>query len=126
MIPRILVPIDARPPAAVEAPTHRRLPSPFDDRKLVPAMLPIVQLDGHSNIPANLPLESIASRVVVPRDVNREAYGVREDLSTPVQPTDLDERIAVPVGSAPPEMSEHPLHVPEGLVDPNIFITGEV
>jgi TonB C terminal len=126
MISRILVPIDARPPAAVDTPTQRRRPTTMDPRTLVPAMLPIVQLDGHSNIPANLPLESIAARVVVPRDVYREAYGVREDLSTPVQPTDMDERIAVPVGAAPPEMSSYPLHVPEDLVDPNIFITGEV
>jgi len=126
MIPRILVPIDARPPAAVDAPTQRRRPTTMDERTLVPAMLPIVQLDGHSTIPANLPLESIAARVVVPRDVNREAYSVTEDHSTPLQPTDLDERIAVPTGAAPPEMSAYPLHVPEDLVDPNIFITGEV
>jgi hypothetical protein len=126
MISRILVPIGARPPAAVDAPTQRRRPTIMDERTLVPAMLPIVQLDGNSTIPTNLPLESIAARVVVPRDVNREAYGVKEDLSTPVQPTDLDERIAVPVGSAPPEMSEHPLHVPEDLVGPDIFSTGEV
>ena len=126
MIPRILVPIDARPPAAVDAPTQRRRPTTMDERTLVPAMLPLVQLDGHSTIPANLPLESIAARVVVPRDVNREAYSVTEDHSTPLQPTDMDERIAVPAGAAPPEMSAYPLHVPEDLVDPNIFITGEV
>jgi len=41
-------------------------------------------------------LESIATRVVVPRDVNREAYNVKEDHSTPVQPTDMDERIVLP------------------------------
>ena len=63
MIPRILVPIDARPPAAVDAPTQRRRPTTLDDRKLVPAMLPIVQLDGHSTIPANLPLERSEERV---------------------------------------------------------------
>jgi TonB C terminal len=126
MIPRILVPIGARPPAAVDAPTQRRRPTTMDERTLVPAMLPIVQLDGNSTIPSNLPLESIAARVVVPRDVNREAYSVKEDFSTPVQPTDLDERIVLPVGAAPPEMSEHPLRVPEDLVDPDIFMTGEV
>jgi len=126
MISRILVPIDARPPAAVDKPTQRRRPTALDERTLVPAMLPIVQLDGHSTIPANLPLESIAARVVVPRDVNREAYSVREDLSTPVQPTDMDERIAVPVGAAPPETSPYPLNVPEDLVGPDIFSTGEV
>ena len=126
MISRILVPIDARPPAAVDAPTQRRRPTSMDERTLVPAMLPIVQLDGHSMIPTNLPLESIAARVVVPRDLNREAYSVREDHSTPVQPTDMDERIAVPLGAAPPESSPYPLHVPEDLVGPDIFSTGEV
>ncbi len=126
MISRILVPIDARPPAAVDSPTQRRRPTTMDERTLVPAMLPIVELNGHSSIPTNLPLESIAARVVVPRDVNREAYGVREDHSTPVQPTDLDERIAVPAGAAPPEVISYPLYVPKDLVDPNIFITGEV
>ena len=126
MISRILVPIDARPTAAVDAPTQRRRPTTMDERTLMPAMLPIVQLDGHSTIPTNLPLESIAARVVVPRDVHREAYSVTEDHSTPVQPTDMDERIAVPLGAAPPEMSAYPLHVPEDLVGPDVFSTGEV
>jgi TonB-like protein len=126
MISRILVPIDARPSAGIDTPTQRRRPTTMDERTLVPGMLPIVPLDGNSTIPTNLPLESIAARVVVPRDVNREAYSVKEDLSTPVQPTDMDERIVLPVGAAPPEMSEHPLHVPEDLVEPDIFSTGEV
>ena len=126
MISRILVPIDARAPAAVDTPTQRRRPTTMDERTLVPAMLPIVQLNGHSTIPTNLPLESIAARVVVPRDVNREAYSVTEDHSTPVQPTDMDERIAVPVNAAPPEISSYPLHVPDDLVDPDVFSTGEV
>jgi len=51
MIPRILVPIDARSPAAVDSPTQRRRPTTLDERTLVPAMLPIVELDGHSTIP---------------------------------------------------------------------------
>ncbi|HUC53049.1 MAG TPA: TonB C-terminal domain-containing protein [Candidatus Cybelea sp.] len=126
MIPRILVPADARPTAALDTPTQRRRPTTMDDRTLVPAMLPIVPLDGHSTIPLNLPLESIATRVVVPRDVNREAYGVKEDFSTPVQPTDMDSRIVLPVDAAPPEMSSNPVHVPEDLVEPDVFITGEV
>ena len=126
MISRILVPIDARAPAAVDAPTQRRRPTTMDERTLVPAMLPIVQLNGNSTIPTNLPLESIAARVVVPRDVNRQAYSVEEDHSAPLQPTDMDERIVLPAGSAPLEMSEHPLRVPEDLVDPDIFSTGEV
>jgi hypothetical protein len=126
MIPRILVPTDARPTAELDVPTQRRRPTTMDERTLVPAMLPIVQLDGHSTIPTNLPLDSIAKRVVVPRDVNREAYSVTEDHSTPLQPTDMDERIVLPAGAAPPEMSSYPLHVAEDLVDPDIFNTGEV
>jgi TonB family protein len=89
-------------------------------------MLPIVQLDGKSNIPRSLPLESIAARVVVPRDVNQEAYNVEENTSTPVQPTDLDERVVMPQGAAPPETSEAPLIPPADLVDLDVFMTGEV
>jgi TonB family protein len=127
MISRILVPIGARLPAAADVTTQRRRPTTMDERTLMPAMLPIVPLDGHSTIPANLPLESIAARVVVPRDINREAYGVKEDLSTPVQPTDLDERIAVPVGAAPPQIIEPmTLRPPGDLVEPDVFMTGEV
>src|SRR6266853_915347 len=126
MIPRILVPIDARPPAAVDAPTQRRRPTTMDERTLVPAMLPIVSLNGQSTIPTNLPLDSIAARVVVPRDLSTEAYGVKEDLATPLQPTDMDERITVPQGAAPLDMNEPMLSVPTDLVDPDIFITGEV
>ncbi|HEX4546464.1 MAG TPA: energy transducer TonB [Candidatus Acidoferrum sp.] len=126
MIPRILVPIDARPPAAADAATQRRRPTTMDERTLVPAMLPIISLNGHSTIPTNLPLESIAARVVVPRDINREAYNVQEDHSTPLQPTEMDERIAVPVGAAPPELIEPLLNVPSDLVNPDVFMTGEV
>jgi outer membrane biosynthesis protein TonB len=126
MISRFLVPFDARPPAAADVATKRRRPTTMDARTLVPAMLPIVVLDGLSTIPTNLPLETIATRVVVPRDVNRAAYNVTEDQSTPLQPTEMDERIAVPLGAAPPETIEHPLNLHTDLVDPDIFITGEV
>ena len=126
MIPRILVPVDARLPAGADAATQRRRPTTMDERTLVPAMLPIVHLNGQSTIPTNLPLESIAARVVVPRDVNREAYNVQEDHLTPLQPTEMDERIAVPLGAAPPETIEPPLNLPTDLVDPDVFMTGEV
>jgi TonB family protein len=127
MISRFLVPVGARPPARADAATQRRRPTTMDERTLVPAMLPIVPLNGETTIPSNLPLESIAARVVVPRDVRPEAYGVREDFSVPLQPTDLDKRITVPVGAAPPEVIE-PLTLPPpvDLVEPDIFMTGEV
>jgi len=125
MIARFLVPIGARPPAA-DTVTQRRRPTTMDERTLVPAMLPVVPLNGQSSIPTNIPLESIAARVVVPRDVSREAYGVREDHSVPLQPTDLDERITVPVGAAPPLIEPMTIPPPTDLVEPDIFMTGEV
>ncbi len=126
MIPRTLVPEGARLPAAADTATQRRRPTTLDERTLVPAMLPIIELDGKSSIPRSLPLESIAARVVVPRDVNQEAYNVKENKSTPVQPTDMDERIAIPQGGAPLEMTEGRLIPPADIVDLDVFMTGEV
>ena len=126
MIPRTLVPLGSRLPDADATATQRRRPTTLDERTLIPSMLPIVQLDGKSNIPRSLPLESIAARVVVPRDINQEAYQVVEDTSRPVQPTDMDERVAIPKGAAPPEKIEGPLVPPADLVDLDVFMTGEV
>jgi outer membrane biosynthesis protein TonB len=99
----------------------------LDERTLVPAMLPIIPLNGHSNIPRSLPLESIAARVVVPRDINPEAYNVvEENSSIPLQPTDMDERIAIPQGAAPLEIIDAPSIPPADLVDLDVFMTGEV
>jgi TonB family protein len=125
MIPRILVPRGARPPAADE-PTTRRRPTSLDERTLVPSTLPIVPLDGHSSIPSNLPLEAIAARVVVPRDLNIEAVQKPDDSALPAQPTDLDERITIPQGAAPPELFPGTLEVSEDLVQPDIMQTGEL
>ena len=126
MIPRLLVPFNARPPAA-DAPSTRRRPSTLDERTLVPAMLPIVPLDGRTNIPSSLPLEAIAARTVVPRGIKREDFVAEEPSHLPLQPTDMDERVTVPQGAAPPEIiapSENIL--PAEIVDPDIFMTGEV
>jgi len=126
MIPRLLVPFNARPPA-VDTPTTRRRPSTLDQRTLVPAMLPIVPLDGRTNIPSSLPLESISARTVVPRGLKREDFLVEEPSTLPLQPTEMDERVTVPQGAAPPEIiapSENIL--PAEIVDPDIFLTGQV
>ena len=125
MIPRTLVPPGARLSAEGVASTRRR-PTSLDERTLVPSALPIVQLDGHSTIPTNLPLESIATRTVVPRDVNVELVQRREESTLPPQPTEMDERITIPVGAAPPEEIGPPAHVSEELVEPDIIQTGEV
>ena len=126
MIPRLLVPMNARPPAA-DTPTTRRRPSTLDQRTLVPAMLPIVELDGRSTIPSSLPLESIAARTVVPRGLKREDFAVEESSHLPLQPTEMDARVTVPQGAAPPEIiapSEN--IIPAEIVEPDIFMTGNV
>lgn len=125
MIPRLLVPVNARPPA-VDTPSTRRRPTTLDQRTLVPAMLPIVTLDGRTNIPSSLPLEAIAARTVVPRDVHPGAFAPEEKNHLPLQPTDLDQRITVPQGAAPPEVIAPAENIPVDLVDPDIFMTGEV
>ncbi|MDP9146433.1 MAG: TonB C-terminal domain-containing protein [Acidobacteriota bacterium] len=126
MIERILVPLDARLPSGDVTATLRRRPTTMDARILVPAMLPIVALNGHSNIPSNLPLDSIAARVVVPRDIAREAYSVVEDISIPLQVTEMDQRIAVPQNAEPPQPSPSRQLVDTELVNPDVFMTGEV
>ena len=125
MIPRLLVPLDARP-TSLEATSSRRRPSLLDERTLVPATLPVIPLNGHSNIPSSLPLESIAPRIVVPRDIQREDLVTGETGSLPLQPTVLDARITVPQGAAPPEIIPPAENIPIDLVGPDIFMTGEV
>src|SRR5260370_7135530 len=125
MIPRVLVPFNARPPSA-DVPSTRRRPTTVDERTLVPAMLPIVPLNGHNNIPSSLPLETIGARVVVPRDLKREDFAVEVKSDLPLQPTELDERITVPQGAAPPEIIAPGENISTDIVDPDIFLTGEV
>jgi TonB family protein len=125
MIPRSLVPFDARP--STLEPTARRRPSTLDDRTLVPSGLPVAPLETKSNIPSNLPLEAIAARFVVPRDINPEAYRIREEEhALPPQPSEMDERITVPLGASPPEIIPPLPIVPTELVEKDIFLTGEV
>src|SRR6266481_4259137 len=125
MIPRSLVPFDARP--STLEPTSRRRPSTLDDRTLVPSGLPVAPLQTKSSIPANLPLESIAKRFIVPRDVNPEAYQVVEEPhALPPQPSEMDERITVPLGAASPEIIPPPPLLHTELVEKDIFLTGEV
>jgi len=125
MIPRTLVPVGARLPAE-DVPTTRRRPTTLDERTLVPSGMPLVQLDGRTSIPSNLPLDSIATRVVVPRDVNVEAVQREEVSHLPPQPTEMDERITIPVGAAAPEEFSPLPPISEDLVEPDIFQSGEV
>jgi TonB family protein len=124
MIPRTLVPVGARM-SAEDGITTRRRPTTLDERTLVPSALPVVQLDGRTTIPSNLPLDSIAMRVVVPRDVNVEAVQRVEESHLPPQPTEMDERITIPVGVAPPEEFSPLGPISEDLVEPDLFQSGE-
>src|SRR5271169_1125075 len=124
MIPRTLVPVGARLPAET-VPTTRRRSTSMDERTLVPSEMPLVKLDGRSTIPTNLPLESIAARMVVPRDLNVEMVQRPEDSHLPPQPTEMDERITIPVGVAPPEVFTPLPPISEDLVEPDIFQSGE-
>ena len=124
MIPRTLVPVGARM-SAEDGVTTRRRPTTLDERTLVPSALPVVQLDGRTTIPSNLPLDSIATRVVVPRDLNVEAVQRVEESHLPPQPTEMDERITIPVGVAAPEEFTPLGPISEDLVEPDIIQTGE-
>jgi TonB family protein len=126
MIPRILVPPGASLSDEDVAASTRRRPSTLDERTLVPASVPIFKLEGKSNIPTNLPLDSIATRVVVPRDVNVEAVQREDESSLPPQPSEMDERMTIPHGATMPEVLPERFAVPEDLVEPDIMQTGEV
>ena len=125
MIPRTLVPEGARLSADGVA-SNRRRPTNLDERTLVPSEMPLVPLDGRTSIPSNLPLEAIATRMVVPRDINVELVQKQEESHLPPQPTEMDERITIPVGAAPPEVLPALPQVSEDLVEPDIIQTGEV
>lgn len=130
MIPRILVPQNARiADAEVSSKTPRRTSSNLDERTLVPSDLPIVALDGHSTIPAYLPLDSISKRVVVPRDMPTTALDVSSNIPAHVPLTILDSRVAVPKGASAAEVAPKgpvPASALPEVVDADLFTTGEI
>jgi len=92
MIPRFLVP--SMPVRRRGRSLYARRPSTLDERTLVPAMLPIVPLDGRTNIPFSLRSNPLRTPVV-PRGIRREDFAFEEPMPLPLQPTDLDERVTV-------------------------------
>ena len=122
MIPRTLVPPDARPTTLIATPGR---PTALDDRTLIPGTITTGPLEEKTQIPANLPLESITARVIVPRDAKIEPLPGRES-SAPVYPSELDTRTAIPAGAAPPENILTAFTRPEDLVEGDVFTTGEV
>ncbi len=126
MIPRILVPPGARLSDEDVIASNRRRPSTLDERTLIPAGQSNTPLETKTTIPSNLPLESIAARMVVPRDVNVDKVQTPDTSNLPIQPTDMDERVTIPQGAALPEVMPAHFEVPKDLVAPDIMSTGEV
>ena len=89
----------------------------------MPSGLALAPLETISKIPTNLPLESIAKRFIVPRDINPQAYRVAEEPhALPPQPSEMDERITVPLGAASPEIIPPPAPLYTELVEKDIFL----
>ena len=124
MIPRTLVPPDARPTKLIVTPGR---PTALDERTLVPGYVGAGPLEEKTQIPAGLPLDSITTRIIVPRDAKIEPYHAPAADAPPVKPSELDGRVVIPAGAAPPSENLHEVFTrPEDLVEGDVFMTGEV
>ena len=130
MIPRILVPKNARPVALTTDAPPKRLSSNLDSRTLVPANLPQFELDPHSSIPSYFKLEVLGAPVVVPRD-NMPTTPLDGTSKMPdyVPLTILDSHVVVPKNAHAAKLEPRPLtpiqDLPD-LIDPDVLTTGEV
>jgi TonB family protein len=129
MIPRILVPKNAR--LAVSSPDAppRRTSSNLDARTLVPVNLPHIELDARSSIPSYFKLEVLGSAVVVPRDMPNTPLDTISKTPDYVPLTILDSRVAVPkdahVAVVEPRGAVAIQDLPD-VLDPDVLTTGEV
>ncbi len=129
MIPRILVPKNARPVVSPSDAPPRRLSSELDARTLVPSDLPQFELDPHSSIPSYFKLEVLGDAVVVPRDMPNTPLDAISKTPTYVPLTILDSRVAVPKdahsGKIEPKKIVAIQDLPD-VLDPDVLTTGEV
>jgi TonB family protein len=137
MIPRTLVPVDARLHAAKDGaakPAARRLSSTLDLRTIVPRDLPIKPLDGDiSTVPSHVPFDVIVGRQIVDKNWHLEP---RNSSSAPARriETSLDERSVVPAIVEPPTVEERekletmpPLTADLlDVIEPDVMTTGDV
>jgi len=130
MIPRSLVPRDVRPAAERPAAAPpRRLTTLLDERTVVAANLPHLELQTYSNIPAHLPLDVLASRVVVPRDTPATPFDPAMVHPDYAPATVLDQRFTVPVALPVVELEpKGPVSAYElpDVLDPDVLTTGDV
>jgi TonB family protein len=129
MIPRILVPKNARPVVSPTDAPPRRLSSNLDARTLVPADLPQFVLDPHSSIPSYFKLEVLGDAVVVPRDMPNTPLDAVSKTPSYVPLTILDSRIAVPKDAHAAKLVPKQIVAIQDLpdvLDPDVLTTGEV
>jgi TonB family protein len=129
MIPRILVPKNARMAEPSPDAPPRRLRSDLDSRTLVPSDLPHIELDGHSSIPSYFQLDVLPSSVVVPRDMPRTPLDATSKTPDYVPLSILDSRVAVPKDAHLAELQPHSAVAIQDLpdvIDPDVLTTGEV
>ncbi len=129
MIPRILVPKNARPVVSPSDAPPRRLSSDLDARTLVPSDLPQFELDPHSSIPSYFKLEVLGDAVVVPRDMPHTPLDATSKTPDYVPLTILDSRIAVPKDAHSAKLEPKQIVAIQDLPDvlePDVLTTGEV
>jgi TonB family protein len=129
MIPRILVPKNARPVASPSEAPPRRLTSELDSRTLVPSNLPHIELDPRTSIPSHIPLGVLGTRTVVPRDMPYTPLDAISKTPDYVPLSILDSRVAVPkdahAGKLEPKQLVAVQDLPD-VIDPDVLTTGEV
>jgi hypothetical protein len=129
MIPRILVPKNARPVVSPSDSPPSRLSSDLDARTLVPSDLPQFELDPRSSIPSYFKLEVLGSAVVVPRDMPNTPLDATSKTPNYVPLTILDSRVAVPKDAHSAKLEPKQIVAIQDLpdvLDPDVLTTGEV
>jgi outer membrane biosynthesis protein TonB len=129
MIPRFLVPENARPVVSPSDAPPRRLSSNLDARTLVPSDLPQFELDPHSSIPSYFKLEVLGNAVVVPRDMPNTPLDAVSKTPNYVPLTILDSRVAVPKDAHAARLEPKKIVAIQDLpdvLDPDVLTTGEV
>jgi hypothetical protein len=129
MIPRFLVPKNARPVVSPTDAPPRRLSSNLDARTLVPSDLPQFELDPHSSIPSYFKLEVLGNAVVVPRDMPNTPLDAVSKTPNYVPLTILDSRVAVPKDAHSAKLQPKQIVAIQDLPDvlePDVLTTGEV
>jgi hypothetical protein len=129
MIPRFLVPKNARPVVSPADAPPRRLSSELDARTLVPSDLPQFELDPRSSIPSYFKLEVLGNAVVVPRDMPNTPLDPISKTPSYVPLTILDSRIAVPKDAHAAKLVPKQIVAIQDLpdvLDPDVLTTGEV